>query len=244
MLVFSLVVGIGICFCVPLVGMFLLRRGRKGIGKAFAIGAAAFVVSQLLIRTPILQFVLPNFTWYIVLPMDPWGYGLFLGLTAGLAEETARWIAMAAFLKGQRSLEHGLAFGLGHGGIEAMLLIGPNMIAGLGMVLMGHGEMFPAGAGSVLVAGAERIFAFAFHVGASLLVMYGVHERKAFRYWALVLALHTVMDAAVVILPGVFGVGGLWIELYAAVLGGLTLCLGILTWRREGSRVKQVCQGA
>lgn len=236
MLVFSLVVGIGVCYGIPLVGRVLLRRGRKGIGRAFAIGAAAFVISQLLIRTPILQFVLPNFTWYLVLPMNPWGYGLFLGLTAGLAEETARWIAMAVFLKGQHSLEQGLAFGLGHGGIEAMLLIGPNMIAGLGMVLTGQGTQFPADAGSVLVAGAERIFAFAFHVGASLLVMYGVGKRRAFRYWALALALHTVMDAAVVILPGVFGVGGLWIELYAAALGGLTLCLGILAWRREGSR--------
>ena len=242
MLAFSLAVGIGICFCVPIGGMVLLRRGRKGIGKAFAIGAAAFVVSQLLIRTPILQFVLPNFTWYLVLPMNPWGYGLFLGLTAGLAEETARWIAMAAFLKGQRSMEHGLAFGLGHGGIEAMLLIGPNMVAGMGMVLMGQSEMFPADAGSVLIAGAERVFAFAFHVGASLLVMYGVSERRAFRYWALALALHTVLDAAVVILPGVFGVEGLWIELYAAMLGGLTLCLGILVWRREGFRAKQLCQ--
>lgn len=231
MLVLSLAVGIGICFCVPIAGMVLLRRRGKGIGKAFAIGAAAFVVSQLLIRVPILQFVLPNFTWYIVLQMNPWAYGLFLGLTAGLAEETARWIAMAVFLKGQRSLEQGLAFGLGHGGIEAMLLIGPNMIAGLGMVLTGQGAQFPADAGSVLVAGAERIFAFVFHVGASLLVMRGVGERKAFRYWALALALHTVLDAAVVILPGVFGVGGLWIELYAAVLAGLTLCLGLLAWR-------------
>lgn len=243
MLVFSLVVGIGVCYGIPLVGRVLLRRGRKGIGRAFAIGAAAFVISQLLIRTPILQFVLPNFTWYLVLPMDSWGYGLFLGLTAGLAEETARWIAMAVFLKGQHSLEQGLAFGLGHGGIEAMLLIGPNMIAGLGMVLTGQGAQFPADAGSVLVAGAERIFAFAFHVGASLLVMYGVGKRRAFRYWALALALHTVMDAAVVILPGVFGVGGLWIELYAAALGGLTLCLGILAWRREGSLAKQLYQG-
>ena len=231
MLVFSLAVGIGICYGIPMAGMLLLRRRGKGIGKAFAIGAAAFVVSQLLIRVPILQFVLPNFTWFIVLQMDPWAYGLFLGLTAGLAEETARWIAMAVFLKGQCSLEQGLAFGLGHGGIEAMLLIGPNMMAGMGMVLMGQSAMFPADAGSVLVSGAERIFAFVFHVGASLLVMHGVGKRRAFPYWALALALHAVLDAAVVILPGVFGVGGLWIELYAAVLGGLTLCLGLLAWR-------------
>ena len=60
MLVASLIVGIAICFGVPIVGLVLLMRKRRGTGKAFAWGAAAFVVSQLLIRIPVLQFVLPN----------------------------------------------------------------------------------------------------------------------------------------------------------------------------------------
>lgn len=37
---------------------------EEGAGKAFLWGAAAFVVSQLLIRIPILQLVLPNF-WVV-----------------------------------------------------------------------------------------------------------------------------------------------------------------------------------
>lgn len=192
------------------------------------------MVSQLLIRIPILQLVLPGFGWYSLLQLNPWGYGLFLGLTAGLAEESARWIAIGAFLRERHSLEHGLAFGLGHGGVEAMLLVGPNMIAGLAMVLSGQGAMFPAEAGSVLMAGAERLFAIAFHVGASLLVMYGVREGRALGYWIAAVALHTVLDAAVVILPTVFGVGGLGIELYAAVVGCGTLGLGILSYGRKG----------
>ena len=86
MLVASLIVGIAICFGVPIVGLVLLMRKRRGTGKAFAWGAAAFVVSQLLIRIPVLQFVLPNFGWFAVMQLYPWRYGLFLGLTAGLAD--------------------------------------------------------------------------------------------------------------------------------------------------------------
>lgn len=233
MLLASLIIGIAICYGLPAAGLVLLIRRRKGAGKAFVCGALAFVVSQLLIRVPILRFVLPNFGWFGTMQLEPWRYGLFLGFTAGLAEETARWVAVRCFVKGRDTLEHGLAFGLGHGGIEAMLLVGPNMIAGAVMAMTGQAAQFPATGGSVLVAAAERIFAMAFHVGASLLVLYGVRERKAFRYWVLALALHTVMDAAVVILPVVFGAGVLGLELCAAVLGGLSLGLGIWLFRRR-----------
>mgnify|MGYP001107160910 CR=1 FL=1 len=228
----SLIVGIMICYALPIVGLVILMRKRKGAGKAFVWGALAFVVSQLLIRIPILQLVLPNFQWFAVMQLYPWKYGLFLGLTAGLAEETARWIAARCFLRGKDTLGHGLAFGLGHGGIEAMLLIGPNMIAGTVMVLTGQTALFPADGVSVLVAGAERIFAMSFHIGAALLVLYGVRAGRGFRYWALAVALHTVMDAAVVIMPREFGVGVMGLEVYAAVLGGLTLALGIYLYRR------------
>lgn len=227
MLLISLIIGIAICFGLPIAGLIFLTRRRKGAGKAFAWGVAAFVISQLLIRVPILQLLLPNFAWFGAMQLYPWIYGLFLGLTAGLAEETARWIALRYLLKGKHTLEHGLAFGLGHGGIEAMLLVGLNMIAGAVMMLTGHAAQFPAAPGSVLVAGAERLFAMAFHVGASLLILYGVRTGRGVWYWLLAVVLHGVLDAAVVILPAVFGVGVLGIELYAAVMGSLTLALGI-----------------
>lgn len=237
MLLLSLVLGILICFGLPLGGMLWLIRRKKGCGKAFWLGAAAFTVSQLLIRIPILQLVLPGFTWYILLQLDPWKYGLFLGVTAGLAEESARWIGTGLFLKKYRERDHGIAFGLGHGGVEAMLLVGPNMAAGLAMVMTGQAALLPADAGSVLTAGVERISAMAFHVGASLLILYGVRAGKAFRYWLGAVALHTLLDAPVVILPGVWGVGIAGVELWAAAVGGGTLALGLLAFgkrTREG----------
>ena len=103
------------------------------------------------------------------------------------------------------------------------------------MALAGQAELLGATGASVLVAGAERLSAMAFHVGASLLVMYGVRTGRSTLYWALAVILHGVLDAAVVILPAVFGVGVLGIELWAAALGGLTLAAGICACRRKGA---------
>ena len=50
----SLIIGIAICYGLPITGLILLMRKRRGTGKAFVWGVAAFVVSQLLIRIPVL----------------------------------------------------------------------------------------------------------------------------------------------------------------------------------------------
>ncbi len=234
MLAAGMIFGILVCYVVPIGGLIVCMRRKKGAGKAFGIGMLAFVISQLVIRIPVLQLVLPQFAWFTVLQMRPWDYGIFLGLSAGIFEETARWVGVRFFLKGKRELEHGLSFGLGHGGIEAMILVGLNFIAGLWMVIAGQGALFPADAKEVFMAGTERLYAIAFHVGASLLVMYGVRRGKAFRYLLGAVVLHTVMDAAIVILPSVFGVGQLGLWLYGLAVGMLTLAAGIWVYGRCG----------
>ncbi|MCI8461595.1 MAG: YhfC family intramembrane metalloprotease [Lachnospiraceae bacterium] len=233
MLIASLIFGSLICFGVPVGGLIILLRRKRGAGKAFFLGMLAFSVSQLGIRIPVLQLLLPRWVWFHVLQLYPWAYGLFLGLTAGVFEEGARWIAIRFFLKDRTDLEHGLAFGLGHGGVEAMILAGLNMTAGLMMVLTGQGALFPATSQTVLISGLERLYAMAFHVGASLLVMCGIRKKRTAGYLTAAVALHTVMDAAIVILPAVFGAGIAVIELYGAAVGLLTLTAGVLAYCRR-----------
>ncbi len=234
MLIITLCAGILICYGIPTAGTFFLAHRKKGIWKAFFSGALAFIVSQLLIRIPILQLLVPRYAWYGALQLYPWLYGLFLGLTAGLAEETARLAAIRLFLKEQTGKEYGLAFGLGHGGIEAMLLVGPVFFSGLALTLTGREALFPATPAAILTSGAERLSALAFHLGASLLVMHGVREKKIVRFLAAAILLHTLLDAAIVILPAVFGTGTLGLELYAAAAGALTLAAGLLFCHKKG----------
>ena len=51
----------------------------------------------------------------------------------------------------------------------------------------------------------------ALQVGLSMLVFYSVRS-KEWRYLVYALVIHTVVDAAIVILPGAFGLSSVWIE--------------------------------
>jgi uncharacterized membrane protein YhfC len=48
-------------------------------------------------------------------------------LTAGVFEETARYIAYRFLLK-EHNMENGLIYGVGHGGIESIMLVGVNVV--------------------------------------------------------------------------------------------------------------------
>ena len=97
MLIASLIFGSLICFGVPVGGLIILLRRKKGAGKAFFLGMLAFSVSQLGIRIPVLQLLLPRWVWFHVLQLYPWAYGLFLGLTAGVFEEGPGGLRFASF---------------------------------------------------------------------------------------------------------------------------------------------------
>lgn len=232
MLLMGLLFGMAVCFGIPIAGATMLMRRKKGTGRAFLLGALAFIISQLLIRIPLLQLVLPQYAWYGVLQLNPWAYGLFLGLTAGVFEETARWTAIRFFLKGKQDREHGLAFGLGHGGIEAIVLVGVPFLGAALQLFAGKAALLFISAGNLFIGGAERLFAITFHVGASLLVMYGVRKQKP-RFLLAAILLHTLLDAAVVILPAVWGAGIAGIEICAALVAAITLLAGIRCYQAE-----------
>lgn len=241
----SLLAVILICFGIPFGGMIVIGRKQKGVWKFFLAGLIAFFVSQICIRIPLVNLVLPHFAWFATMQENTWLYGLFLGLTAGLFEEAARWIGFrCAMRKGvteaaAESRNQGIAFGLGHGGIEAMLLVGLNDIVLLILVLAGQGELLGVGPGMILVGGIERLSAMLFHIGASLLVWYGIRKKRSGIWLLLAILLHTVMDAGTVIVPSILKLELMStayvavLEVYAAIFGVLTLGIGLMLFRSE-----------
>ena len=113
-----------------------LRKKSNIVWIAGALGAAGFAILQLDMRIPLLNKVaaLPSFTeWvsqhYIV-------YCLLLAFSAGLFEVVGRYAAakILCFKKkitSELTYETGIAAGIGHGGIEAVLLIGMTYINNL-----------------------------------------------------------------------------------------------------------------
>jgi len=227
-----------LCFGIPLLGLLILSKRFGRVRKPFILGMIAFTISQLVLRIPLINLVLPNFDWYLRLQATPYFYGIFLGLTAGIFEEVARLIFMILFLKDRKRLADGLAFGLGHGGIEAMLLVGINSIATMVMNPMGLINLSDTSYKLILLGGIERIFAIAFHVGTSLVVLYGIREHKAGRYTTLAVLLHGLLDSMVVILPLALGLSIVQLEVYIMVISFLVLAFGIRLFTHTARKIQ------
>ncbi|MCA9492568.1 MAG: YhfC family intramembrane metalloprotease [Myxococcales bacterium] len=189
----------------PVVALTLARRRTGGaFGPALA-GAGAFVGSQL-VHLPL------NATVAAVCPplsdgVRAWLVPLALGASAGICEETARFVS----LRKSRTAASALITGIGHGGIEAALLGVAVLVTVIRLLAVGDGADLPEEAREqvamvwassdllALVAVGERIFAMTAHVGASMLVGLAVARRSPWP-WLGALLLHTVLDAGAVAL--------------------------------------------
>lgn len=164
-------------FCsliLPVGAAILICLRQKGLLRSVLLGAATFTLFQLLLRLPLLQFVLAKMDWFMILSMtQPLMYSLFLGFTAGLFEEFGRYIVMRLFLKERLSTLSGVAFGIGHGGIEAVLLVGINAL-----VLLFAPALAAVPPSMMFAGGLERVSTLLLHVGWSVMVMKSVRERK------------------------------------------------------------------
>lgn len=150
---------------------------------SFLAGVAVFTVFQILIRVPLLENVLPYQNWFLQMKYGfPLLSAFFYAFTAGLFEEGGRCAGFRILGKKRYSWMNGVLFGLGHGGVEA---------AWIGTQLWAYRNVLTVPA--ALVSIFERICAIGIHVGLSLLVLYGMREKKL-RYLFLAMGLHTLVN--------------------------------------------------
>jgi uncharacterized membrane protein YhfC len=208
-------------------GAWLARRHGSRWGLFWA-GAVTFIASQV-VHLP-LNAVLTQAFVAGVLPIPPERYLLvfnstLLGLTAGLCEETARYLVLRLWQRRARGWRPALMFGAGHGGIEAIItgaIIVVTILqlayysqqpdlAALGLPVeavtqieetLAAWNTSPAYLG--LVPGLERLFAICLHLGLSVMVMRAVTRRNL--GWLLLAILwHTAANAVALIVAGATG---------------------------------------
>ncbi len=193
---------------------------RLKLLQPFMLGVMAFTVSQVMVRLPALSYLSAKSTGYAMMSvLHPIQYALFLGITASLAEELARYAAMRLLLK-KRSWLAGLSFGAGHGGVEAMLLLG---LPAAGMLLSGEiaGDSILYAAGGI-----ERTLAILLHIGLSIVVLRSVVTKRK-RYLLAALGLHAIVDVMAVLLPQLLPES--WRLAGTELLLGLT-AIGLFWW--------------
>lgn len=208
-----------ICLALPVVLVlpFAVKYKKQGILSGWLLGAAGFFVTQMLIRLPILM-TLQGQSWFLAFSQNHlFLYAFTLAFTAGLFELAGRF-AVAKLMK-RRTYRRSLAAGMGHGGIEAMVIAGMAMVNNLIYAAMINSGTFPqvlaeAAAMGVdvsqlelirdqlitypsalfLLGAFERLLCMAAHSAMSMLVCYGVAHRKTIPCLLICLAIHTMID--------------------------------------------------
>lgn len=194
---------------VPLGVMIFLRR-RGGSWKSFLVGAVVFVLFALILE-PVLHRLILGSAAGAAIRENIWLYGLYGGLMAGLFEETGRFLAFRYALRRTPGRVTALSYGLGHGGVEAFLLVGLTMAANLSLGLAYAGgaalpeetaamaeALLSTPAGMFLWAGFERLTAMALHVSLSVLVCAAVRTGRRQLFPAAILV-HAAVDFAAVV---------------------------------------------
>jgi uncharacterized membrane protein YhfC len=117
----------------PIVVAIVARR-RLGVGwRYFLYGAAIFFVFQLLTRVPAVQVIqLAIGPQLEASPVLLWTWLVVLAFSAGVFEEVGRYVGYRVFMRREeKTWPKGVMYGIGHGGLESMLLIGGLMLATL-----------------------------------------------------------------------------------------------------------------
>lgn len=213
-----MVITLAVVFLFPIILAVVFYRRHKFTWLAVLVGALVFLIFQLLTRIPLLS-VLGQMPWYQQMAQNIFLVALFLSFTAGLFEEVGRWLAFRFVLKGRWQTKNGVAYGIGHGGFEAIALTGLSFINNLVISLMINGGQFDTAiapmAGPMaetirsqlvgtpsylfLVGGLERVLAIILHIALSLVVLNAVRLGKPL-YLLYAILIHTAANLGAVLL--------------------------------------------
>ena len=211
----SLIICAVLAFALPVAALIVYKlKFRKASLLSALIGAATFILFALVLEQLLHLVMLP------VVSGSTAAYVIYGVMAAGIFEETGRFISCRLLMKKRSDNVNAVMMGIGHGGIEAILLIGIGTISYISLAALvnsvgveGIAEMsgitdeanialLNAQADSiaafsfttVLATILERILAMTLHISASVIVMKAASVKgKLWLYPAAVL-LHALFD--------------------------------------------------
>lgn len=248
-----MILGLLIFTIVPIVLSIVWLVKKKERITTILIGAVCFILFALILEKPIQNVLafptalgLPNHALSNFFNANPILLAFVAGLFPGLFEETGRFVAFKTILRKRKNRETSISYGIGHGGIEVVVLLGLTYINYIIYALMINSglmqttinqmmEIAPEQVGqleeiivmmttfsgiTLLISVVERIFAVMFHIGASILVFYACKDKSKMWLYPLAIILHTLVDfIAAMVIFNVISISDLGLELIIAILG-------------------------
>lgn len=210
----------------PLVIALVLGFKKKLRVRPFLFGLLSFFVSQILLRTQILK-MFSGWEAFLLFQQSILGIILIGGLSAGLFEESSRWVLGRFVLKGHTSFSDAVSFGLGHSFCEIAMIVGlSNLSSAMYCFMEQNGLLAPMlaaqGVTSAQISGLiaalasatpfsaflailERCSTTMFHVFATVLVFKGINTKKI-GYWIAAVLFHTLTNSLSVLIGATLGI--------------------------------------
>ena len=245
-----MVVSLLVSIAIPVVLFVYFRKKKRADILPFFIGCAVMVLFAFVLEGG-LNFAISRSALGDRLTQNVWALAIYGGLMAGLFEETGRFLAFRTILKKyQYKDENALMYGAGHGGIEALAILGiasiNNIIYSL-LINTGHtsiltgplsGDLLEQVEEAIqtlittpsyqfLLGGLERILAVAMQISLSVLVWFAVKKKERRYLYPVAILLHCLIDA-IVVLMSQGGVSPLLIE---GVLAAETVVVAVFAWK-------------
>jgi len=201
------------------IGLIIFMGIKKRMNwKAMISGSVLFIIFVMILERIMHWFVLGADPTKSAIYQNPLLYMLYGAFAAGIFEETARLVGFKLFIRAgeNEGRDTGISYGLGHGGIEAILIGGLTMISNLYVSIMINSgaiggitaamnsqQLATLNAGLkvitqtqsyvFLLSGIERVVALVLQISLSLFVLKAVAERK-WLYYLLAILLHAGVD--------------------------------------------------
>lgn len=202
--------------------------------QSVVVGALIFFVFSQILEKLLNVYVITINPYTMGWMKNPFVYAAYGAIAAGVFEEFGRYFGFRFLLQKYWKWKGGIAYGIGHGGMEAVLI---GLLASVQSIVFallinsgGFQQMIQATGGGqaaaslqaiqhqllhtpsylFLMSGLERVFAFALQLALSLIVLYGVRQGKmVFLLWAIFI--HAAVDFLAV-LAGKFNINVLVTE--------------------------------
>lgn len=205
----------------------VIARKKLGVGwKYFWFGALVFLVFQLVTRVPIVVALQDTLLAHLLSTSTAftWTWLVILAVTAGLCEEVGRYVGYRLFMRHEpKTWSKAIMFGLGHGGLESMVLVGGQLVLTLINVIVLSAlnlNTLPAAQRQTviqqfaainaqpvwlpLLAAWERLWAIPLHVALAVIVLQ-VFRRQRMIWLFLAILFHALVDFLTLAIPQAFG---------------------------------------
>lgn len=188
----------------------------------FLLGAICFIVSQPLIRIPILNYLQATTKFILFYRLNPLLVGILIAFSAGIFEEGFRFIFRSFLAKPVKlGIAEPIIFGLGHGLAEALILLLP--------------VAFTVPFSSLYIAILERFLAIILHIGLTVIIWNGFQLNKKYKYLGLAILLHGLVNSLIPI----FSLTKYWIILIESSLAIVDIFIIIYIYKSKKHYFKE-----